>query len=71
MSTGSERFSEQESFGFFTRAMADWCHDCRLCSASAMNRDSGFGRLMEWHKGWCPAWASRVKVYGPEDLSAS
>jgi hypothetical protein len=65
----STEVSNREDFGFFTRALASWCHDCRLCSYSGTNPDSGFGKLMEWHRGWCPAWAARIRVYGDEDLS--
>jgi len=62
--------SNRENFGFVTRSLANWCHDCRLCSRSRSNPDSGLGKLMEWHRGWCPAWAARVEDYGDEDLSA-
>lgn len=69
METVSAKGSNRENFGFATRAMADWCHDCRLCSRSFSDPDSGLARLMEWHRGWCPAWAARIRVYGDDDLS--
>jgi len=69
MEAVSAESSNREEFGFLTRAMADRCHDCTLCSRSRTKPDTAFGRLMEWHRGWCPAWAARVRVYGDEDIA--
>jgi len=70
MEPASVEFLNREDFGFVARKLADWCHDCSLCSYSGKKPDTAFGRLMEWHRGWCPAWAARIRLYGDEELSA-
>ncbi len=59
---------EDKTFGFFTRKMADHCHNCPVCSKAAKKPDSFFGKLMSWHQSWCPARAAHDKVYGKESL---
>lgn len=67
VNTGSEHNKE---FGITTRALAGFCHNCSICAYANREPESGFGRLMEWHRTWCPAWAAHTKVYGLKDLSA-
>ena len=62
--TGREKISGR------TRALAGVCHNCGVCTYANRKPESDFGRLMEWHRGWCPAWAAHTKVYGLKDLSA-
>ena len=58
-----------EHHGPATRALATVCHGCGICSKANRKPQSRFGRLMWWHRTWCPAWAAHSRVYGPKDLS--
>lgn len=60
----------ERQFGVVTRALAGLCHSCGICPYANRNPDSPFGRLMSWHRTWCPAWAAHTKVYGLKDLSS-
>jgi len=62
--------ASKEKFGVTTRALAGFCHNCGVCAYANKKPESSFGRLMEWHRDWCPAWAAHTKVYGLKDLSA-
>ncbi len=64
-----EHTQEKEQFGMSTRAWAGLCHNCGICAYANRKPESGFGRLMAWHRTWCPGWASHTKVYGLKDLS--
>jgi hypothetical protein len=52
-----------------TRALADLCHHCGICPYAAGRTDSGFEKLMRWHRTWCPAWKAHTKVYGVKSLA--
>jgi hypothetical protein len=60
----------KRQFGVATRALAGLCHNCGICPYANRKPDSPFGRLMRWHRTWCPAWAAHTKVYGLKDLSS-
>ena len=69
MITDTTRQSAKEQFGLGTRALAGLCHHCGVCPAADRKLDSILGRLMRWHRTWCPAWAAHTKVYGRKPLS--
>ena len=52
-----------------TRALARFCHGCNICPFADQKPQSAFGKVMRWHRTWCPAWAAHSRVYGPKDLS--
>lgn len=56
-------------FGITTKVLAGVCHSCRICPIANRTPNSPFGRLMAWHRTWCPAWAAHTRVYGLKDLS--
>ncbi len=58
-----------ESHGTVTRALAGVCHGCGICTRADREPQSTFGRLMRWHRTWCPAWAAHTRVYGRKNLS--
>jgi len=70
METTNTGISNRNDFATVTRALAGFCHNCRVCTYANRKPESAFGRLMEWHRDWCPAWAAHTKVYGLKDLSA-
>ena len=59
-----EEKTENVEFSKFTRVMAKRCDNCALCNHARKNPESMFGRVMEWHGTWCPAWKAQKKVYG-------
>jgi hypothetical protein len=59
----------KEEFGAATRAMANFCHKCGICAFANRKPQTLFGRLMRWHRTWCPCWAAHTKVYGEKPLS--
>lgn len=58
-----------EKFGIAFRFMASVCHMCKICPYADRKPYSAFGRIMRWHRTWCPAWAAHTKVYGRKPLS--
>ena len=58
-----------ERHGKGTRMLASFCHNCGICSFANRKPQSLFGRLMHWHRSWCPAWSAHTKVYGQKTLS--
>jgi hypothetical protein len=62
---------ENKQFGITTRMWAGLCHSCGICAYANRRPDSNFGRLMSWHRTWCPGWASHTKVYGLKDLTGN
>lgn len=60
---------EKGQFGVVTRMLAGACHNCVVCSYADRRPESTFGKLMRWHRGWCPVWAAHTKVYGERPLS--
>lgn len=59
------------SHGPLTLALAKMCHGCGICARAERKPQSAFGRLMRWHRGWCPAWIAHSKVYGPKPFADS
>lgn len=59
----------KDQLGITTRFLAGICHRCEICPYADRKPDSAFGRLMRWHRTWCPAWASHTRVYGRKPLS--
>jgi len=59
----------RSEFGTTTRALAGFCHWCRICETADRRPQSLFGRLMRWHRTWCPAWAAHTRVYGRKPLT--
>ena len=57
--------------GPVTLALANVCHGCGICARAERKPQSAFGRLMRWHRNWCPAWAAHSKVYGPKTFASS
>jgi len=61
--------TKNEQFGISTKFLAGICHRCEICPYANRKPDSSFGKLMRWHRKWCPAWAAHTKVYGLKPLS--
>jgi hypothetical protein len=49
--------------------LASMCHKCGICSFADRKPNSAFGKLMRWHRNWCPGYAAHLKVYGEKQLS--
>jgi len=60
---------EKRQFGIITKFLAGRCHNCTVCEYAEKKPDSAFGKFMQWHRTWCPAWAAHTKVYGEKPLS--
>ena len=60
---------QTKKFGVVTRALAGVCHDCSICTFGERHPKTTFGKVMRWHRKWCPAWAAHTKVYGKKPLS--
>ncbi len=57
--------------GPMTLTLARVCHGCGICARAERKPLSAFGRLMRWHRRWCPAWNAHPKVYGPKTFASS
>jgi len=55
-------------YGVITRALAGFCHSCKVCPYAATKSNTAFERVMRWHRTWCPGWISHTKVYGEKPL---
>ena len=44
-------------------------HKGSICPYADRKPHSAFGRIMRWHRTWCPAWAAHTRVYGRKPLS--
>jgi hypothetical protein len=64
MKTNESNPDNTEQFSALTRGLAGVCHHCGICPFAERKPDSAFGRLMRWHRTWCPAWAAHTRVYG-------
>jgi hypothetical protein len=62
--------NRENEFNFFTRMLADFCHNCGMCRYTARGPCSAFGRRMGWRRNWCPGWAARSRVYGDEPIES-
>jgi hypothetical protein len=69
MATTQNHTQAKAHFGTATQALAGLCHKCGICPFADKKPQSPFGRLMRWHRTWCPAWAAHTKVYGRKPLS--
>ncbi len=69
MNTSEQGDQKHEQFGITTRGLAGFCHHCGICAYANKTPNSAFGKLMSWHRTWCPAWAAHTKVYGEKSLS--
>jgi len=69
MANTKNKAQEDKQFGLVTRILARSCHNCRMCSYADRKPDSTLGKLIRWHRTWCPAWAAHTKVYGEKPLS--
>ncbi|OVE73333.1 hypothetical protein BVX93_01975 [bacterium B13(2017)] len=59
----------KNEFGLYTRSWAGLCHNCGICSFADRKPQSLFGRIMRWHRTWCPGYLSHLKIYGSKQLS--
>ena len=55
--------------GTTTKILAEVCHNCGICPFADKKPNSTFGKVMHWHRTWCPAWAAHTKIYGRKPLS--
>jgi len=69
MITNENYMQASEKFGIVNRILAGVCHKCEICPFADKRPDSAFGRLMRWHRKWCPAWAAHTRIYGRKPLS--
>ncbi len=69
MKTTKEITEKKAQHGLGTLALSTLCHNCGICKYANRKPDSTFGKTMEWHRTWCPGWASHTKVYGLKSLS--
>lgn len=70
MSIAENSEHHKNQFGLATKIMAGMCHNCKVCAYADRRPDSAFGKLMRWHRTWCPAWAAHTKVYGEKPISS-
>jgi hypothetical protein len=70
MADTQQHSENSEKFGLTTRALARVCHGCSVCAFADQRPNSTFGRIMRWHRGWCPAWAAHTKVHGEKQPTA-
>jgi hypothetical protein len=52
-----------------TKALAGLCQRCGICLSASRKPDSGFDKIMRWHRTWCPAWKAHTKLYGEKPLA--
>lgn len=69
MSMTEQQMPPQRQFRADTRLLAKFCHRCGICPYADKKPQSRFGRLMRWHRTWCPAWAAHTTVFGRKPLS--
>ena len=60
---------KKEQFGVITKAMANHCHSCSICPIADKKPQSVFGKIMRWHRSWCPAQTAHIRVYGEKPPS--
>ena len=69
METIKETTQKKETHGLATRGWSTLCYNCGICKFAHKKPGSTFDKAMEWHRTWCPGWASHTKVYGLKDIS--
>ena len=60
---------KDEQFGVIIKALANHCHSCKICPIADKKPESILGKIMRWHRSWCPAQAAHIKVYGDKPIS--
>ncbi len=68
METNQSNPNGADQLSTLTQMLAGVCHHCGICPFAERKPDSAFGRLMRWHRNWCPAWAAHTRVYGEKKL---
>jgi len=68
METNESNPTSADQLSTLTHLLAGSCHHCGICPFAERKPDSAFGRLMRWHRSWCPAWAAHTRVYGEKQL---
>lgn len=53
--------------GKVTNFMGKICDNCPLCNHARNNPDTAFGKVMEWHGKWCPAWKAQKDIEKERD----
>jgi hypothetical protein len=56
-------------YGITTKILAEVCHKCEICPFADKSLKSFFGKIMRWHRTWCPTWAAFTKIYARKLLS--
>ena len=64
MNSNGKHTQARDQYGFVTQLLAGACHKCKICPYADKKPDAAFGRLMRWHRSWCPAWAAHITVFG-------
>ena len=64
MKTNESLIQKDEQYGTGTHALASVCHNCGICAYANRKPESYFGKIMAWHRNWCPARIAHNKVYG-------
>ncbi|MFA6028231.1 MAG: hypothetical protein WC969_00120 [Elusimicrobiota bacterium] len=49
--------------------LADHCDGCTMCRFARDNPSHWFGKAMEWHGTWCPAWRAWKDKYGNKGVA--
>jgi hypothetical protein len=60
---------DDKQYGLVTRGLANMCHKCPICPHADKKPNSSFGKIMRWHRTWCPAYIAHIKIYGEKNLS--
>ena len=69
METISNSTQKSEQYDLGTKVWSTICHNCGVCKFANKKPKSTFGKVMDWHRTWCPGWAANTKVYGLKPLS--
>jgi len=46
----------------FLRLLGHACDRCPLCAHARAHPEGAFGRFMEWHGRFCPAWKAQKEI---------
>ncbi len=58
----------EKKYNIVTKGLSNLCHRCEICAYADRKPSSSFGKVMRWHRTWCPAWAAHTMVYGEKSL---
>ncbi len=50
--------------GRITKILGNHCNNCPFCNYARKKPDTAFGKIMDWHGNWCPAWKAQKSIYG-------